>query len=215
MITTPLKLVVPRSSLKRLPLYLHQLENLMAQGVEFVSCTQLAKEFDFDSIMVRKDIEMTGAVGTARIGFKVVGLIGSIKNFLGWDTQQDAFLVGVGNLGKAILGYKDFNKYGLNVVAAFDNVPNKVGTKVFGTEVFQTSKFVNLARRMHIYVGIITVPSEYAQGVVDLMVEGGIKAIWNFAPAPLRIPEGIILENVRLTQSLAVLTNKLKQVFSH
>jgi len=215
MITTPLKLVAPRSSLKRLPLYLHQLENLMAQGIEYVSCTQLAKEFDFDSIMVRKDIEMTGAVGTARIGFKVVGLIGSIKNFLGWDTQQDAFLVGVGNLGKAILGYKDFKKYGLNVVAAFDNVPNKVGTKVFGVEVLSTSKFVNLARRMHVYVGIITVPSEYAQGVVDLMVEGGIKAIWNFAPAPLRIPEGVILENVRLTQSLAVLTNKLKQVFNH
>ena len=154
MITTPLKFVAPRSSLKRLPLYLHQLENLMAQQVEYVSCTQLAKEFDFDSIMVRKDIEMTGAVGTARIGFKVVSLIGSIKNFLGWDTQQDAFLVGVGNLGKAILGYKDFNKYGLNVVAAFDNVPKKVGTKVFGVEVLPTIKFVNLARRMHIYVGM-------------------------------------------------------------
>ena len=107
MIITPIN-SVPRASLKRLPLYLHLLENLMAQGVEYVSCTQLAKEFDFDSILVRKDIEMTGEVGRARIGFKVVSLIGSIKSFLGWDKEQDAFLIGVGNLGKAILGYSDF-----------------------------------------------------------------------------------------------------------
>ncbi|MBF0490380.1 MAG: redox-sensing transcriptional repressor Rex [Candidatus Omnitrophica bacterium] len=204
---------VPRASLKRLPLYLHLLENLMADGVEYVSCTQLAKEFDFDAILVRKDIELTGEVGTARIGFKVATLIGSIKSFLGWDKEQDAFLVGVGNLGKAILGYKDFKKYGLNIVAAFDNDSRKVGTKVFGYEIFSTSKFGDLAKRMHIYVGIITVPPEHAQEAVDLMVDAGIKAIWNFSPAPLRIPEGVILENVRLTQSLAVLTNKLKRVF--
>ena len=214
MITKTLIAIVPRSSLKRLPLYLHLLENLMSQGVEYVSCTQIAKEFDLDAIMVRKDIEMTGEVGTARIGFKVASLIGKIKSFLGWDKEQDAFLIGAGNMGKAILGYKDFKKYGLNVVAAFDNDPDKIGKKVFGYEIFPLSKFVNLTRRMHVYVGIVTVPAPHAQAVVDLMVEGGIKAIWNFAPAPVRIPEGIILENVRLTQSLGVLTNKLKNLFS-
>jgi len=214
MITKPLNALVPRSSLKRLPLYLHLLENLMEQKIESVSCTQIAKEFDLDPTLVRKDIEMTGEVGTARVGFKVASLIGRIKSFLGWDQEQDAFLIGAGNLGRAILGYKDFKKYGLNVVAAFDNAPVKVGTKVFGYEILSTSKFVNLARRMHIYIGIVTVPAEHAQAAVDIMVEAGVKAIWNFAPAPVRIPEGIILENVRLTQSLAVLTNKLKQVFS-
>jgi len=199
-----------RSSLKRLPLYLHLLENLTAQGVASVSCTRIAKEFDLDATLVRKDIEMTGEVGTARIGFKVDSLIVRIKSFLGWDQKQDAFLVGAGNLGRAILGYKDFEKYGLNVVAAFDNAPSKVGTKVFEYKILPISKFVDLAKEKKACVGIITVPAEYAQGAADLMIEAGIKAIWNFAPAPLRVPEGIILENARLTQSLAVLTNKLK-----
>jgi redox-sensing transcriptional repressor len=210
MLTKSLHAAVSRSSLKRLPLYLHLLENLMGQGVESVSCTQLAREFGLDATLVRKDIEMTGEVGMARVGFKIVSLIGRIKSFLGWDKEHDAFLIGTGNLGRAILGYTDFKKYGLNIVAAFDNAPDKVGTKVFKYEVFPTSKFVNLARRMHIYVGISTVPAQYAQETVDLMVAAGIKAIWNFAPAPIRIPDGIILENVRMTQSLAILTNKLK-----
>ena len=112
MITKPLNALVPRSSLKRLPLYLHLLENLMEQKIESVSCTQIAKEFDLDPTLVRKDIEMTGEVGTARVGFKVASLIGRIKSFLGWDQEQDAFLIGAGNLGRAILGYKDFKKYG-------------------------------------------------------------------------------------------------------
>jgi len=201
---------ISRSALKRLPLYLHLLENLTVQGIQSVSCTQIAKEFDLEPTLVRKDIEMTGEVGTARIGFKVESLIHKIKNFLGWDKQQDAFLIGAGNLGKAILGYKDFKKYGLNVVAAFDNDSKKVGTKVFGYRVYPTSKFSSLARSKHIQVGIITVPARYAQESLDLMVNAQIKAVWNFAPAPLRVPVGIILENARLTQSLAVLTNKLK-----
>jgi len=209
---TPSTVPVSRSSLKRLPLYLHLLENLTAQGIESVSCTQIAREFDLEPTLVRKDIEMTGEVGTARIGFKAASLIRKIKSFLGWDHQQDAFLVGTGNLGLALLGYKDFKKYGLNVVAAFDNVSTKIGKTVFGYKILPVAKFITMARRKRIYVGIITVPAPHAQGVADLMVKAGIKAIWNFAPAPLRVGEGIILENARLTQSLAVLTNKLKSL---
>ncbi len=201
--------VVSRSTLKRLPLYLHLLEVLLAQGVEHVSCTQIAKEFDFDPTQVRKDLEVTGEVGTARIGFRVAGLVDSIKEFLGWNNAHDAFLVGAGNLGKALLGYHDFEKYGLNIVAAFDKDPRKVGSRIFGKEVLPLNKLPNLAKRMHIHIGIVTVPAEHAQSALDLMVGAGIMAIWNFAPAPLRIPSGVILENARLTQSLAVLTNNL------
>ncbi|MEI8012437.1 MAG: redox-sensing transcriptional repressor Rex [Candidatus Omnitrophota bacterium] len=203
--------IVSRSTLKRLPLYLHLLEGLMAQGLEHVSCTQIAKEFDFDPTQVRKDLEVTGEVGTARIGFRVAGLVDSIKEFLGWNNAHDAFLVGAGNLGKALLGYRDFEKYGLNIVAAFDNDPRKVGTRIFGKEVLPLNKLPNLSKRMHVHIGIVSVPAEYAQSAVDLMVNAGIKAIWNFAPAPLRIPADVILENARLTQSLAVLTNNLKR----
>lgn len=203
---------VSRSTLKRLPLYLHLLEVMQAQGQENVSCTRIAEEFDFDPTLVRKDIEVTGAVGTARIGFRVSTLVGRVKTFLGWNNANDAFLVGAGNLGKASLGYKDFDKYGLNIVAAFDDHPRKIGTVIFGKEVLPLSKLPDLVKRMKINIGIVTVPAEYAQGVVDVMVGAGIKAIWNFAPAPLRIPEGVILENARLTQSLAVLTSHLIRV---
>ena len=201
--------VVSRSTLKRLPLYLHLVEGLCAQGVEHVSCTAIAKEFDFDPTQVRKDIEVTGEVGTARVGFSVTGLVIRIREFLGWNNAHDAFLVGAGNMGKALLGYKDFEKYGLNIVAAFDKDTRKIGSKIFGKEVLALTKLPNLVKRMHVHIGIVCVPAEDAQPVVDLMVNAGIKAVWNFAPAPLRIPEGIILENARLTQSLAVLTNNL------
>ncbi len=204
--------VVSRSTLKRLPLYLHLLEKLQAEGVETISCTYIAKEFDFDPTQVRKDVEATGEVGTARIGFRVAGLTDKIKEFLGWNNAHDAFLIGAGNMGKALLGYKDFEKYGLNIVAAFDKDPKKVGAKIFGKEVMPLSKMPALVKRMHINIGIVTVPAEHAQAAVDALIDAGVKAIWNFAPAPLKIPEGVILENARLTQSLAVLTNNLTRV---
>ncbi|MFH0753538.1 MAG: redox-sensing transcriptional repressor Rex [Candidatus Omnitrophota bacterium] len=203
---------VSRSTLKRLPLYLHLLENFMNQGMENISCTQLAKEFDFDPTQVRKDLEATGEVGTARIGFKTTSLVLRIREFLGWNNAHDAFLVGAGNMGKALLGYKDFEKYGLNIVAAFDKDARKVGTRIFDRQVLSLNKLPGLVKRMHVNIGIVTVPAGQAQEVVDLMVSSGIRAIWNFAPAPLRISDGIILENARLTQSLAVLTNNLTRV---
>ncbi len=209
--TTSAPVVVSRSTLKRLPLYLHVLEDLQRQGREYASCTMLAGKFDFAPILVRKDLEVTGAKGTAKIGFKVVDLIRDIKEFLGWHNVQDAFLVGAGNLGKALLGYKDFELYGLNIVAVFDADPRKVGTRVFNKEVLPMGRMPGLAKRMHINIGIVTVSADGAQAVVDAMVISGIRAIWNFAPAPLSIPDGIILENARLTQSLAVLSNNLKR----
>ncbi|MEI6437818.1 MAG: redox-sensing transcriptional repressor Rex [Candidatus Omnitrophota bacterium] len=201
-----------RSTLKRLPLYLHLLERVQALGEEYISCTRIAEEFDFDPTLVRKDIEVTGAVGVARIGFRVSSLVGRIKEFLGWNNAHDAFLVGAGNLGKALLGYKDFEKYGLNIVAAFDDHPRKVGTMLFGKEVLPLSRLPAIAKKMRVSIGIVTVPAEQAQGVVDQLLAAGIKAIWNFAPAPLKIPGGIILENARLTQSLAVLTTHLTRM---
>jgi len=202
-------LSVSRSTLKRLPLYLHLLENLHSQGQINVSCTQIAKEFDFDPTLVRKDIEVTGEVGTARIGFRVASLVGRIKEFLGWNSVHNAVLVGVGNMGKALLGYRDFEYSGLNILAAFDSDTAKTGTKIFGKQVFSLGSMPKIVQRMNITVGIVTVPAKYAQSTVDILLKSGIRAIWNFAPAPVRIPEGVILENARLTQSLAVLTNNL------
>jgi redox-sensing transcriptional repressor len=143
------------------------------------------------------------------VGYPVTELLAAIDHFLGWDNTTDAFLVGVGNLGRALLGYRGFAENGLRIQAAFDTDPVKLGTEIHGCRVLPLEKLSNLALRMHIQIGIITVPAEAAQGVADCMVEGGIRAVWNFAPAILKTPEAVFVENEHLSSSLAVLSRRL------
>lgn len=205
----------PEPTLRRLPLYLRYLKGIEQEG-QYVSCTQIAKEFGFDPTQVRKDIAETGITGTARVGYPVKNLIITIEEFLGWNKQNEAFLVGVGNLGTALLKYRPFQeKYGLDIVAVFDDDKGKQGAYIGGKKVMPVDKLTDLAQRMHIPIGIVTVPPEYAQEVVDKMIDGGIKAIWNFSPVSVRVPEGIIVENARLSTSLAVLTSKLHHMLTN
>lgn len=196
-------------TLRRLASYYHYLKQLEGTGRDYVSCTRIAEHMLLDPTQVRKDIEATGLVGRPKVGYSVRLLIDAVENFLGWNRLTDAFLVGAGNLGAALLGYTRFNLYGLNIVAAFDIDPAKVGTRLANREVLSLDKLSGLAQRMHIAIGIVTVPAEVAQTVANLMVAGGIRAIWNFAPATLELPEGVIIENVSLASSFAVLSNRL------
>ncbi|GJQ62720.1 MAG: redox-sensing transcriptional repressor Rex [Melioribacteraceae bacterium] len=204
----------PEPTLRRLPRYLHLLKFLRETGDKSVSSTYIAKELGFDPTQVRKDIEYTGIVGRPKTGFNIVELISSIEEFLNWKNITDAFLVGTGSLGTAMLGYGRFKDYGLNFVAAFDNNEMKIGKTIHETPVLSMEKLVDLAKRMHINIGVITVPAFAAQHSADLLIEGGIRAIWNFAPIHLKVPEGVLVENAQLTQSLAVLTHKLADAIS-
>ncbi len=199
----------PIPTLKRLPKYLSYLKRLKKINAEYVSATEIAKEMNFSSIQVRKDIQYTGIIGEPKKGFELNELILKINSFLNWDNMEDAFLVGVGGLGKAILGYDGFKNYGLDIIAAFDLSERK--NTINEIEVYPVSKLSDLIKRMHINIGVITVPASAAQEIADCMVEAGIIAIWNFAPVELQVPSDIILENVQLSQSLAVLTHKLSQ----
>ncbi|GAB4340500.1 MAG: redox-sensing transcriptional repressor Rex [Calditrichia bacterium] len=202
---------VPVPTLKRLTRYIHLLTRLRNEGVRQVSSTVIASELQLDPTQVRKDIQFTGIVGKPKTGFPVDNLIEAIREFLNWNNTSDAFLVGVGHLGAAMLGYREFRQYGLNFVAAFDVAPSKVGTQIAGVHVLPLSKLTNLAQRMHVHIGVITVPPDAAQAVADMMVAGGIRAIWNFAPVQIKVPDQVIVENAQLTQSLAVLTHKLSE----
>jgi redox-sensing transcriptional repressor len=202
----------PGPTLRRLATYHHFLKRLEGIGREVVSCTHIAQELRLDPTQVRKDIEMTGIVGKAKVGYDVAHLVRAIEEFLGWNNTTDAFLVGAGAMGTALLGYEGFRNLGLNIVAAFDAHEAKIGTEIHGKTVLAIEKLPDLARRMHIRIGIITVPGEAAQKVADMMLEGGVKAIWNFAPVPVNVPEEIILENVHLSSSLAVLSSKLAKI---
>jgi redox-sensing transcriptional repressor len=202
---------VPVPTIKRLPSYLQFLKGFRAQGREVVSCTHIAAELRSDPTQVRKDLEWTGIVGKPKVGYDTQELIAAIENFLGWNNLRDAFLVGAGSLGTALLGYERFKNHGLNIIAAFDIDPTKIGKNIHGKDVLDVGKLTELARRMHIHVGILTVPAEMAQEMANVLVEAGVIAIWNFAPVSINCPEHIIVENAHLSNSLAVLTNRLSQ----
>jgi redox-sensing transcriptional repressor len=200
---------VSEPTLKRLPLYHRFLKEWQAAGRQTVSCTDIGLDLDLDPTQVRKDLEAVGIVGRPRIGYVLTNVIEELEQFLGWKNLNDAFLVGAGSMGSALLGYHKFEQCGLKIVAAFDLDPSKIGARIHGKHVLLLSKLPDLARRMHILIGIITVPAAEAQAVADLMVAGGIRAIWNFAPIRLRVPEQVIVHNEDLYCSLASLSQKL------
>lgn len=204
--------VAPLPSVRRLPTYLRFLQTLKARGRDVVSCTHIAEALGLVSIQVRKDLAITGIVGKPKVGYHVAELIGSIEEFLGWKNTTDAFLVGAGSLGSALLGYDGFKEFGLNLVAAFDNNPAKVGTQIHGREVFALERMHDLALRMHVLIGVLTVPAAAAQDVANYMVLSGIRAIWNYTPVSLEVPETIVVEDVKLSASLAVLSSRLTEI---
>jgi redox-sensing transcriptional repressor len=200
---------VSQATMRRLPVYLHLLRRYKEEGAESVSCSDIGKELGLDPTQVRKDLEVSGNVGRPRVGFNIVPLIVAIENFLGWNKVNEAFLAGAGNLGSALLGYERLKNYGVHIVAAFDSDEVKVGSEIYGRQVLHIDRLTDLVLRMHVLIGIITVPGAHAQSVADMMVAGGIRAIWNFSPVSLKLPNHIIVQNEELYYSLAALSRKL------
>jgi redox-sensing transcriptional repressor len=204
---------IPQPSLQRLPQYHHYLVELAKQGVGNVSCSAIGKNLNLVPVQVRKDLQYTGIIGRPKTGYAVPDLIQAIETFLGWNNVNEAFLVGAGNLGTALLGHERFSSFGLHIVAAFDTDPAKIDGWIHDKAVLPLNKLAELAERMSIHLGIITTPAQVAQEVADEMVRGGIQAIWNFAPLRLRVPDHIIVLNEDLYSSLASLSWKLARRF--
>lgn len=200
---------IPEPSLRRLPQYHHLLVHLQANGREVVSTTHIAADLRLDPTQVRKDLAFTGIIGRPKVGYQIKDLLDAIENLLGWNNQTEAFLVGVGHLGTALLGFQAIEDRGLKIVAAFDSDPAKVGRQLHGREVLPVEKLAELALRMHIQIGIIATPASAAQAAADAMIAGGIRGIWNFAPATLDIPEEIAIQNENMFANVAVLKKKM------
>src|SRR5512138_1284201 len=197
------------ASLRRLPHYYRLGQHLLQAGVRNVSSSLIGKDLGLDPTQVRKDLEMIGLAGKPKVGFGVADLLRGIETFLGWERPKEAVLVGAGSLGSALLRYERFREYGISIAAAFDTDPSKIGSSIGGKEVFLLDSLPGRVRRMSVQLGIITTPPQAAQRVADLMVEGGIRAIWNFAPVHVRVPEHVVLQNEDLCHSLASLSLKL------
>lgn len=197
-------------SLKRLPAYLRELRRLRDAGRERVSSPVLAKALRIDTISARKDLEMVGVVGSPGVGYRVRELIDGIETFLGWKNASEAFLVGTGGFGAALLGYSGFSAYGLKIIAAFDRHA-KDGESLHDVPVFGLSELRHLASRLKIRMAILCVPDDEAQEVADLLVDCGILAIWNITAHTLHLPGNIICQRVNLGGDFAVLSVKLAE----
>lgn len=203
---------ISKQALLRLPYYLNYLKVLQTSGAETVSAPKIAAALSLNEVQVRKDIAfVSSCAGKPKLGFDVALLIRDFESFLGYDNVNEAILVGAGLLGRSLLQYKGFSAYGLHLVAAFDSDPALTQLRFHGEQkIFPMEKLENLCQRMRIHIGIICVPEASAQAVCDRLVACGIRAIWNFAPTHLTVPDGILVQNENIASSLAVLSAHLK-----
>ena len=197
--------------LERFPIYLKYLISMRDYGISNISSPIVAKALGFSEEQVRKDLQIVSKCeGKPKSGRDINELIKDIENFLGYNNTSDAIIVGVGHLGEAFMRYGGFSSFGLNILAGFDVDESKIGQEINGKKVFDVKRIENLVPRLNVHIAIITTPSEVSQSIVDTLVASGIKAIWNFAPVHLNVPKEVVLENVNLASSLAILSHKLK-----
>ena len=200
---------ISKAVLKRLPAYLAYLKTIPEGASPNISATALSAALGMGEVQVRKDLAMVSSGGRPKVGYNRVGLIDDIEQFLGYDNTTDAVLIGAGKLGQALLGYRGFEAYGLNNLAAFDVDPPAARTEG-GKPILPMEELEGFCRKNKVLMGIITVPAAQAQPVCDKLVQCGIKAIWNFANAHLEVPGNILVQYENMATSLAVLSMHLQ-----
>jgi len=197
---------IPDKTVTRLSIYLRCLEELEAGGVTSVSSRQLAERFGLNSAQVRKDLAYFGQFGVRGLGYYIAELKHNLERILGLKQDWEVALVGVGNLGSALIAYKGFQARGFKIGMAFDADPAKMGQVVGDVPIVEMAKLVQTVRRKKVKIAVLAVPAPAAQSVADLLVEGGVTAILNFAPAQLTVPDGIKVQNVDLSVLLKTLS---------
>ncbi len=200
---------IPLPTLKRFPVYLGMLKDCKAQGQEWVSASYIAGKLGLKSIQVRKDLSCTGIIGKPKKGFLLNELMDAISFYLGEGNESDILLVGVGNLGKALLGDRRLTRHGFKIVAAFDIDPDLIGKDVAGHKVTSMEKLDALVKRMGIKMAILTVPEKEAQVIADKLVNAGILGIWNFSSLFLELPGNVAVINEDLGSRLALLAGQV------
>lgn len=204
--------MVPEPTLRRLPGYLFYLEKVKEEGVLNISAPSIGKALNCDPTQVVKDLAVTGVKGKPRVGYNTYELCQALEEFLGFNRVNEAFLVGAGNLGSALMGYQEHQTLGIKIIAAFDVDENKIGKQIGGIHVLEYNKLFQLADRLNVRIAILTTPNEVAQDVAEDLVACGIQAIWNFTRSNLDLPENIVVENTSMSSYAAVLLRKLNRL---
>ncbi len=197
-------------SVRRLPSYLHIIRQAERNSDFYISGTVIAQELNLEPIQVRKDLAITGIVGKPKKGYPVEELIKAIERYLGWDSNHDAVVVGAGNLGSALMGYQEFQRHGLRIVAAFDTDPQKVGSQVHGVPVRAMESLEQGIKTIGAEIAILTVPSPFAQATAETLVRSGITSIWNFTNTKLKVPDQIIVQREDLSSGYALLSVQMQ-----
>jgi redox-sensing transcriptional repressor len=198
---------IPEATIRRLSRYSRCLEQMEEKGEKVVSSAQLANKCMVNAAQVRKDLAYFGEFGVRGVGYYVKDLLSDIKRILGLNKEWRMALIGVGNLGSALLSYKDFLKQNYKIVAAFDIDPPKVIGRVSEklgepVEILHINRLREVAKERKIEIGLIATPPSEAQGVANLLVEAEVKGILNFAPAQIIVPEGYVVRDVFFTTIL-------------
>jgi redox-sensing transcriptional repressor len=194
--------VVPKAVVSRLSLYLRELHHLIAAGHVTTSSGQLGQQLGFRDAQVRRDLAYFGHFGQPGVGYRCDELVAAIRKILGTDREWRVAMIGVGNLGRALLGYKGFGSQGFRIVAAFDVDLAKTGHTIEGVPVFPLDDLPQMVRDQQIELGLVAVPAMAAQHAADRLVAAGVSGILNFAPVTLNLPDRVSHVGVDLATEL-------------
>ena len=202
---------ISKAVIKRLPRYYRYLGELLEDNVERISSNDLSKKMRVTASQIRQDLNNFGGFGQQGYGYNVKYLYTEIGKILGLDTVHPMIIVGAGNLGQALANYVEFEKRGFKLVGIFDVNPVLEGIAVRGIEIQMISDLPFFLKENNVEIALLTLPKNKAIDMADILIENGIKAIWNFAHVDLDTPDGVIVENVHLSESLMTLSYNLSQ----
>ena len=205
------KITLPKATLGRLSLYYKTLQNLDNEEVVMISTLELAAMLDMKPEKIRKDLSMVGKFGMKGVGYDVVNLKLQLGNILGLNNYWRLAIIGIGNFGAALANYEKITDWGFIVAALFDVDEKKIGEEINGVRIYDFKKFVPISRRKLIDIGVIAVPDAEAQNVADILIEAGVKGIWNFTAAKINAPKNVTLVDENLMTGLSVLSFYLNQ----
>ena len=202
---------ISKAVIRRLPRYYRYLGELLEEGVERISSNELSSKMPVTASQIRQDLNNFGGFGQQGYGYNVPYLYAEIGKILGLDRTHNIIIIGAGNLGQALANYVKFEKRGFKVVGIFDINPVLKGISIRGNEIRMMNELPEFLRENDVQIATLTLPKAYAEETANLLVENGIKAIWNFAHLDLAVPEDVIVENVHLSESLMRLSYNLNR----